>query len=73
MNEVKWLPGWYASRLHAVPTEKAPSTEGRQQAQAICGQWIYGKAPTEWAQRYGDRGVPHCKRGEKLLAQPIPE
>lgn len=67
-NMMKWLPGWYASRLHAVQADKAPGLEGRQQAQAVCGAWVYGKAPTEWAQRYVDRGVPHCKRCQKKLA-----
>lgn len=62
---VRWLPGWYASRLHALPEDKVPP--GRQQEKSLCGEYVYGKAPTDWAQRRVDKGVPHCKRCEKLL------
>lgn len=62
---VRWLPGWYASRLHALPEDKVPTGTGVEQA--LCGQLVYGKARTNWAQRKIDKGVPHCKRCEKLL------
>lgn len=61
-----WLPGWYATRLHALPANKGVP-QGSVAAQALCGAWVYGKAPTEWAQRKMDKGVPHCKLCEKKL------
>jgi hypothetical protein len=64
---VSWLPGWYATRLHAIPAEsKRP--EGYAPAQALCGAWVYSKPVTAWAQRRVDKGIPHCKRCEKLIA-----
>jgi hypothetical protein len=66
-EEIKWLPGWYANRLHALPADKVPP--GHQQEQSLCGQYVYSKAHTDWAQRRLDNGVPHCKWCEKLLAK----
>lgn len=62
---VRWLPGWYASRLHAIHVDKIP--QGRKEEKSLCGAYVFGEAPTDWAQRRVDKGVPHCKRCEKLL------
>ena len=61
-----WLPGWYATKLHAVSQDKELPV-GMGSIMAECGAFIYGKAPTEWAQRKVDKGVPHCKKCERLL------
>ena len=66
---VRWLPGWYASRLHALPADKVPL--GRQQEKSLCGEYVYGNAPTDWAKRRIDKGVPHCKRCEKMLTHKV--
>jgi len=66
-GSVVWLPGWYASRLHAYPENKELPIEYAT-AHSICGAFIYGKAPTDWAQRKIDKGVPRCKKCEKILA-----
>ena len=63
---VRWLPGWYASRLHALPAD-VDLPQGRATARSVCGEFVFGKAQTEWAQRQVDRGVPHCKRCQMKL------
>jgi hypothetical protein len=66
---VLWKSGWYASKLHAVPVGTV-FPEGRLGTViSICGQRVYDQPPTKWAQRYLARGVSHCKRCERLLAQ----
>lgn len=66
--DVRWLPGWYASRLHAIPVDKIP--QGQNEEESLCGAYVFGKAPTDWAQRRVDKGVPHCKRCERKLRLP---
>jgi hypothetical protein len=61
------LPGWYATRLHAVPEGKE-IPKGQVSIQAECGAWVYGVAPTDWAQRKVEKGPPRCKRCEKLTS-----
>lgn len=68
MAEYCWLAGWYASRLHAVPTDKVPS--GHQKAQGVCGNWVYGQPPTPWAIKKFNNGVPRCKHCERILGTP---
>jgi hypothetical protein len=48
---VRWLAGWYATRLHAVPEDQAQATKDARQA--LCGAWVYGQARTEWAEKRG--------------------
>jgi len=60
-----WLPGWYATRLHAV-ADGTELPKGQACVQARCGAWVYGQAPTDWAQRRMDKGIAHCKRCAKL-------
>ena len=66
---VRWLPGWYATRLHAVP--KGAGETGHYLV-ALCGAIVYEKARTEWAQRKVDKGVPHCKLCERKQIPPGP-
>ncbi len=62
---VRWLPGWYASRLHAVKNGIELPT-GMATIRSLCGAFVYGKAPTDWAQRRMDKGIPNCRHCEKL-------
>ena len=66
-NSVKWLPGWYASRLHALPATVPIGANRTDTAKAVCGAHVYLKAATGYAQRRMDRGVPHCKHCERAL------
>ena len=63
-----WLSGWYATKLHAYP-ENAPLPEGKMAMPAICGNYVYGKPVTAWAQRRFDKGLPYCKLCERALAK----
>ena len=68
-GSVIWKSGWYASRLHAVASE-TEFPEGRYgTVRSLCGQYVYAAPPTEWARRYVERGVPHCKRCERIVSQ----
>lgn len=67
-GSVIWLPGWYASRLHAVPSTSRLPEHRLDTVTAICGQQVYKEAQTEWAKRYLERGVPHCKRCERKIS-----
>ena len=70
MNDsVLWKSGWYASRLHAVPADTVFPEGAMGTVKALCGQFVYVRPPTEWAQLSVDKGVPHCKRCERLLAK----
>lgn len=68
---VRWLPGWYATKLHACPRD-GEAMRGQQSRQAICGAWVYDKAPTEWAQRRVDKGLRHCRRCSAKLPPNAP-
>lgn len=60
---VRWLAGWYATRLHAVPEAQAQPTKDARQA--MCGAWVYGVPRTEWAEKRVAAGLKtcgHCKR-----------
>lgn len=60
---VRWLAGWYATRLHAVPEDQAQPT--KVERQALCGAWVYGVPRTEWAEKRVAAGLKtcgHCKR-----------
>lgn len=64
--EYKWFAGWYATRLHAVPT----SPEGYPHSlQAECGAWVYPVLPNDWAQRRMDKGLPRCKKCLAIAAK----
>ena len=66
-GSVLWLPGWYATKLHALPaTVNLPF--GHSTAKSVCGAYVYGKAPTDWAQRNVDKGLARCKHCERKLA-----
>lgn len=67
MEKYNWLPSWYATRLHAVHESRELPT-GMATIFAECGVQVYGKAPTEWAQRKINKGVQHCKKCEKIIA-----
>lgn len=60
---VRWLTGWYANRLHAVPEDKAQPT--KDERRALCGAWVSGVPRTEWAEKRVAAGLKtcgHCKR-----------
>lgn len=60
---IRWLAGWYATRLHAVPEAQAQPTKDARQG--LCGAWVYGMPRTEWAEKRVAAGLQtcgHCKR-----------
>lgn len=61
-----WLMNWGASRLHAVNGDvELPS--GISSTQSLCGTWVYGAAPTEWARKKEEAGIAKCKRCERMV------
>ena len=66
---VGWLPGWYAARLHALPKTVPIGTNRLDTAKALCGAFVYRDAPTDWAQRRVNKGVPRCKHCERMLLE----
>ena len=68
---VRWLAGWYATRLHAVPEDQAQATKDARQA--LCGAWVYGQARTEWAEKRVAAGLKTCGHCKRRLLPPNTE
>jgi len=68
-NELTWLVGWYATKLHAVPAGVEVPTSEYQGIRTVCGAHVYCKPRTEWAAANLKRGVPRCKHCERLLSK----
>lgn len=62
---VRWLAGWYATRLHAVHKDAVP--DGKDGAQAVCGKWVYAQPRTNRAARKIAAGLTRCKHCERQL------
>lgn len=65
-GQVKWLAGWYATRLHAVPESYAEPTKVPRQA--ICGAWVTGQPRTDWAEKRIAAGLQTCSHCRRRLA-----
>jgi len=69
MGGYRWLPGWYATRLHAYPVDAPPPKTVVSAVRAVCGAYVYAEPQTDWAQRRVDRGIPRCKHCERMIAR----
>lgn len=67
MNDIHWLAGWYATRLHAVVGPPPQKSDGS--VQSACGAWVDAVPRTEWAARAVAKGIKRCAHCERILAK----
>lgn len=66
-----WLAGWYATKLHAVPSATQTPDHPWTPIESRCGAWVYITPRTEWAARRIENGLPRCKHCERIIKQNV--
>lgn len=64
-NSIRWLAGWYVTKLHAVVGPKPIYYDGS--VESACGAFVYAEPKHEWGKRRLERGVMRCLKCSKMF------